>query len=95
MSDTKVVQTALSDDEYERFRAVVEDEDLTVKEGVRRAIREYADSHMRYDPDDPIFNVEPHEGGESFDAAETDELLADAVESEDDAPEPDAEAPDR
>lgn len=82
MGDSKVVQTDLTDDEYERFHAVVEDEDLTVKEGVRRAIREYADSHMRYNPDDPIFNVEPHEGGEAFDAGETDEVLADALESD-------------
>lgn len=78
-TDRKVVQTELPREEYERFRRVVDEKELSVKEAVQEAIREYTDENVRYDPDDPIFGVEPFEGGESFDAAETDDLLADAI----------------
>lgn len=78
-TERKVVQTELPTEEYDRFRRVVDERDLSVKEAVQEAIREYTDENMRYDPDDPIFGVEPYDGGEPFDAADADDLLADAI----------------
>ncbi len=58
-SDETVVQTALSAEEYERFRAVAEREGKTLKEALNEAAREYVGARDRPDPDDPFFDYEP------------------------------------
>jgi hypothetical protein len=76
-SNSKVVQTELSEEEYRRFRAFAEKEGVSIKEALRRAAREYADERARPDPDDPFFTYhdETAEGTEPTDAREMDDDL--------------------
>jgi hypothetical protein len=74
---SKVVQTELSEEEYRRFRAFADEEDVSIKEALRRAAREYVDERARPDPADPFFSY--HEEGveatEATDAREMDDDL--------------------
>ncbi|MDY7081871.1 MAG: hypothetical protein SXQ77_05555, partial [Halobacteria archaeon] len=78
----KVVQTELPHEEYERLRKIAEEEDVSLKDALREAAKEYSDRHMKYDSDDPLFNVEPGKGKET-DAEKTDEYLADVIDEND------------
>ncbi|WP_255192953.1 hypothetical protein [Natronobeatus ordinarius] len=75
-SEKTVVQTALSPEEYERFRAIAQREDKTLKEALRDAAKEYVGSRDRPDPDDPFFSYRPPEvDDERVTATKTDEYL--------------------
>lgn len=75
-NDETVVQTSLSADEYERFRAIAEREGKTLKEALKEAATEYVATREQPDPDDPFFSYEPPEDGEgSVTATKTDEYL--------------------
>lgn len=75
-NDETVVQTALSPEEYERFRSIAEREGKTLKEALREAATEYVTTREEPDPDDPFFSYEPPETvGESVTATKTDEYL--------------------
>ena len=75
--ETKVVQTELSAREYDQLRRVAEQEDIPLKEALRRAATEYADREGLHDPDDPFFSGEdpPVEDGENLTARQTDRYL--------------------
>jgi hypothetical protein len=55
-SDEKVVQTRLSASEYERFRRIADEEGISLKEALRRAVTAYTGTHERHDIDDPFFD---------------------------------------
>ncbi|PSP76365.1 hypothetical protein BRC81_12070 [Halobacteriales archaeon QS_1_68_20] len=57
-SGGKVVQTALDEDDYERFRQLAEERDLSVKEAARRALTMWTDSEATHDPSDPLFRID-------------------------------------
>jgi len=64
-ADSKVVQTEIDPDTYERFRAAAEAEGLTIKAATRRAIEAFAARHQPVDGDDPLFEPldwEPRDG---------------------------------
>lgn len=54
-TDTKVVQTELSESEYERLRRYADEEGISLKEALRRATDAYLEAKDRPDPDDPFF----------------------------------------
>lgn len=71
--DTKHVQTELSEAEYEQFRELASERDLSLKEAGHEAMREWLERQRRADPDDPAFTVlESLDGAELPDAADTD-----------------------
>jgi len=75
-SDEKVVQTKLPQAEYERLRKVADEEGEPLKTVLREAIVAYTDSHVRPDPNDPVFTADPpHEDVEAVSAAKTDVYL--------------------
>lgn len=75
-SDTKVVQTRLDRSEYERLQDVADQEDKPLKEVLREAVLAYTDAHVRPDPDDPLFTVDPPAGdGDDLSASDTDDYL--------------------
>lgn len=74
--DKTVVQTALSREDYERFRSIAKREGKTLKAALEEAAKEYAATRDRPDPDDPFFSYEPTDrDGESVTATKTDEYL--------------------
>lgn len=77
-NEEKVVQTRLDESEYEQLRRVAEQEEITLKEALRRAATEFAERKERHDPDDPFFAAESPEsttGGEELTATKTEEYL--------------------
>lgn len=54
-SNSKVVQTELSEKEYRQFRAFADEEGISIKEALRRAAQDYVEAKARPDPDDPFF----------------------------------------
>lgn len=76
-NDETVVQTALSSEEYERFRSIAQREGKTLKEALKDAANEYVTERERPDPDDPFFSYDPPErtDDESVTATKTDEYL--------------------
>lgn len=75
-SDGKVVQTELNHEEYDRIRRLADEQDLSLKELLRRAALEYTENHSELEPDDPLFSYEP-EGttDRTVTARDTDEYL--------------------
>lgn len=77
-SNSKVVQTELSEEEYRRFRAFADEEGVSIKEALRRAAREYVDERARPEADDPFFSYHENavvESTETTDAREMDDDL--------------------
>lgn len=75
MSDpeSKHVEAEVSEETYERLERIAESRDISVEDVVTEAIDEYA---QLYDPDDPIFNIQPGgSDGEKLTAERTDEYL--------------------
>lgn len=72
---TNVVQTEVSREEYRRLEKLAELEERSLKEILREAARDYSDRHLEYDPDDPLFTVEPGSGDVETDARNLDERL--------------------
>jgi hypothetical protein len=80
-SETKVVQTELTEQEYERLARVADREDLSLKEALQEAAREFVDRRDRHDPDDPFFaspvapGADAEHGDEDLTATKTDTYL--------------------
>lgn len=78
-AEMKVVQTELTEAEYERLVGVADREDLSLKEALREAAREFVGRRGRHDSEDPFFSpVEPSGDGadcEDLTATETDAYL--------------------
>lgn len=73
MSDSKHVQTELTEDEYEAFRAFVRERNLTVKEAGHEALVSWIERQRRADPQDRAFTVlDELEADELPDSAQTD-----------------------
>lgn len=73
MSDTKHVQTELTEDEYEAFRAFVRGRNLTVKEAAHEALVSWIERQRRADFNDRAFTVlDELAAVESPERAETD-----------------------
>lgn len=81
--ETKVVQTELDRGAYERLRRVAEQEGMSLKRAVREAIDEYVRRQLRFDHDDPLFDVTPGSGDRETDARATDDYLAEAIDADD------------
>ena len=75
-TDTKVVQTEVPREEYERLRKLAEQKGISLKEVLREAARAYGDRHLAYDATDPLFTVTPGDGHAETDARDVDERLA-------------------
>lgn len=73
--DADPVRALLSEEEYERLATAADREGTSVEAALRDAVREYADVRP-FDPDDPLFDVEPAAGaGEPLSAEKVDEYL--------------------
>jgi hypothetical protein len=72
-NDTKHVQTELSGDEYERFRELAREQNLSLKEAGHEALIEWVDRQQRADPNDRAFTVLDELDADSLpETAETD-----------------------
>lgn len=77
-AETKHVQTELSREEYERFRAFANERGLTVKEAGQEALLEWIHRRGQVDPTDPAFTVLANlDDAELPPSAETDARKAD------------------
>ena len=70
----KVVQTDLDDDEYRLLREVVEKRGITLKSGLREAVRQWVSTQIPVS-EDPLFRVEPVKTGVKTDASNLDRHL--------------------
>lgn len=67
---SKVVQTEVPTEVYERFSRAARERELTIKEAAQRAIEAFADRYQPVDPDDPLFApLDRDEGEEPVDDA--------------------------
>ncbi|MEM2849673.1 MAG: hypothetical protein QXI36_05295 [Candidatus Bathyarchaeia archaeon] len=74
MPEKKVVQTELEEKEYEILRKVIEEKGLTIKQGLREAIRQWVAMQTSLE-EDPLFNVKPVKTGVKTDSSKLDEAL--------------------
>ena len=72
--DEKVVQTELPEREYELLREVVRRRKLSIKEGLKEAIRQWINAQIPFE-DDPLFKVSPVKTGVKTDSGILDERL--------------------
>lgn len=81
MSDpeSKHVEAEVSEETYERLERVAETREQSIADSVAEAVEEYAEI---YDPEDPIYNVEPASEGEPVDVERIDEYLYGSVPGE-------------
>jgi len=56
--EVKIVQTSISEEEYEALRKILRRRGMNVKEGVREAIRAWLIENMDYS-DDPFVKLRP------------------------------------
>lgn len=70
----KVVQTELDDDEYRLLKEVVEKRRITLKSGLREAVRQWVSTQIPVS-EDPLFRVEPVNTGVRTDASKLDKRL--------------------
>jgi hypothetical protein len=56
---TKIVQTALDEQEYRTFREVLRRRGLSLKEGLRIAVARLVSEEMKLDPSDPFLSRQP------------------------------------
>jgi hypothetical protein len=70
----KVVQTDLDDDEYRLLKEVVEKRGITLKSGLREAVRQWVSAQIPVS-EDPLFRVEPVSTGVKTDASNLDRRL--------------------
>lgn len=80
---SKIVQTELDGDTYERLKRLSDQEDTSLKDLTRTAIAEYVRRHLRHAPDDPLFTATPGTGSRETDAGSTDEYLAESIDERD------------
>ncbi|MBS7269525.1 MAG: hypothetical protein KIH10_11905 [Candidatus Freyarchaeota archaeon] len=70
----KIVQTSLSNEEYEAFRKVLKRRGMNIKEGVREAIRFWLVENADFS-DDPFVKLEPVDFKLDVECAEHDKVL--------------------
>lgn len=56
-SDSKHVQTELTEEEYEHVREFARERGLSLKEATREALTDWVDRQRRADPSDPAFTI--------------------------------------
>lgn len=54
---TKVVQTELVPEDYQLFRDLATERDLSLKAALAEAVKDWIDEQQRIDPDDPVFKT--------------------------------------
>ena len=74
MRAKKVVQTELVDEEYRLLRKAVAKKGITIKKGVRAAIRQWIGTQIPV-TEDPLFKVKPMRTGVETNSAELDKHL--------------------
>lgn len=74
MAEKRVVQTELERREYEVFRMVVKKRGLTIKEGLREAVRQWIATQSPLE-EDPLFKVKPVRTGVKTDSSSLNSLL--------------------
>jgi hypothetical protein len=74
MSDagSRRVEVEVPEETYQRLERVADNREQSIEDSAVEAIEEYA---QLYDPEDPIYNVEPFSGGEPVDVENIDEYL--------------------
>lgn len=73
----KVVQTDLNENEYRLLKETVEKRGLTIKSGVRVAIRQWVRTQIPV-AEDPIFKLKPVSTGVRTDSSKPDKHINDA-----------------
>lgn len=73
----KVVQTDLDDNEYRLLKETVEKRGLTIKSGLRDAIRQWVRTQIPV-AEDPIFKLKPVSTGVRTDSSKLDKHIKDA-----------------
>lgn len=77
-TDSKHVQTELSEEEYRQLREFARERGLSLKEATREALVDWVQRQQRADPTDPAFTVlDELEDESDGDAATTDARQAD------------------
>jgi len=72
--DRKVVQTEVTRQEYELLQKASDKKGVTIKEGVREAIKEWAREQIPL-TEDPFFNLKPIDFGVKTDSSKIEKLL--------------------
>lgn len=80
---SKIVQTELDRETYERLKRLAEQEETSLKDLTRSAIAEYVRRHLQHAPNDPLFTATPGTGSRETDAGSTDEYLAESIDEHD------------
>jgi len=70
----KVVQTELVDEEYKLLRKAVSKRGITIKKGVREAVRQWIGTQIPV-AEDPLFKVDPVRTGVETDSSSLDRKL--------------------
>ena len=70
----KVVQTELPEDEYKLLKKTAKEKKLTLKEGVREAVRQWIETQIPLE-EDPLFTLRPQKTGVKTDSASLDKAL--------------------
>jgi len=74
LAGKKIVQRELEMREYEALRRVVEKRGLTIKQGLREAIRQWIATQIPL-KEDPLFKVKPVKTGVETDSSNLDRAL--------------------
>ena len=70
----RVIQTDLSEKEYKLLRKAVERRRITIKEGLREAVRQWIETQIPVE-EDPLFKIEPVRTGVKTDSSDIDRRL--------------------
>ncbi len=70
----KKVQTELTEDEYQLLVKTAKGKKVTIKEGVREAVRQWIETQIHLS-EDPLFKLKPVKTGVKIDSSKLDEEL--------------------
>jgi hypothetical protein len=70
----KNVQTELTEDEYKLLAKTAKEKKITIKEGVREAVRQWIETQIPIS-EDPLFKLKPVKTGVRTDSSRLDEEL--------------------
>lgn len=70
----KVVQTELPEEEYALLKKTAKEKNLSIKDGVREAVRQWIETQMPLQ-EDPLFKLRPVKTGVKSDSANLDKEL--------------------
>ena len=70
----RVVQTELPENEYDLLKKTAKEKKLTLKEGVREAVRQWIETQIPLE-EDPLFKLRPIKTGVKTDSAHLDKAL--------------------